>query len=137
MAIYSIALGQIAVRIIPCIKCFTIKNQENKKKSHYSKKIILHYFILLFFYSIDSISTIFCFTLDTHEDKLHNDQFLELFSVKDGIQILLITILFILLLKYEYYIHHYISIFVFLVFSVSIDLILDNYSLLFKKKHQY
>lgn len=75
--------------------------------------------------------------MDTYEDKLHNDQFLELFSVKDGIQILLITILSILLLKYEYYIHHYISIFVFLVFSVAIDLILDNYSLLFKKKHQY
>ena len=33
-----------------------------------------------------------------------------------------------LLLKYEYFIHHYLSIGLFVVFSISIDLILDSYS---------
>ena len=46
----------------------------------------------------------------------------------------MIAILSKLLLKYEYFIHHYISIFLFLIFCVSIDLLLDNYSLLFNKK---
>ena len=38
------------------------------------------------------------------------------------------------MLKYEYYIHHYISLFVFFIFSVSIDLLLNNYSYLSNRK---
>ena len=52
----------------------------------------------------------------------------DFFSTKDGIEIILITIFNILLIKYEYFIHHYLSIILFLLFSVSIDLILNNYS---------
>ena len=52
----------------------------------------------------------------------------DILSTKVGIEIILVAIIDKLLLKYEYYIHHYISILAFLICSVSIDLLLDNYS---------
>ena len=54
----------------------------------------------------------------------------DILSTKVGIEIILVTIIDKLLLKYEYYIHHYISILAFLICGVSIDLLLDNYSCL-------
>ena len=56
------------------------------------------------------------------------------FSTKIGIEFILITILLLLFLKYEYFIHHYISFIIFFISSVSIDLLLNNYSLLSNKK---
>ena len=131
----SEALGQIAIRIIPYIKCFSISSKDDKEGCQCSKKIGLHYFILLFLYTIDIVISFWCSILDERESDAQsiNVPIFDLFSTKDGLQIILITIIARLLLKYEYFIHHYISIFLFLIFSVVTDFILKNYEILFHK----
>jgi len=111
-------------------------NSKKKAKCQCSKANCLHYFILLFLLQVNIISTIICDYFS--EKKSHINVIIqllfEILSTKVGIEIILITIIAKLLLKYEYYIHHYISLFIFFIFSVSIDLLLDNYSYLSKKK---
>ena len=127
---YSTGLGQIAIIILPYIKCFSISSQKKEKRCKCSKKNCLHYFILFFLSSIDIVTTNLCtMKIENINDKtLSIIPISDFFSTKDGIEIILITIFNILLIKYEYFIHHYLSIILFLLFSVSIDLILNNYS---------
>ena len=127
--LYSEALGQIAIIIIPYLRCFSISHKKDKFKCQCSKKNFLHYFILLSLYYIDLNTSLFCSFYAENVDEMNSliSTISDYFSTKVGIEIILITILDKLLLKYEYFIHHYISIFIFLLFSVSIDLLLDNY----------
>ena len=133
---YSEGLGQIAIIIIPYIKCFSISNQKEKTKCQFTKKNCLHYFLLHFFCVVNALVLVLFYSLGEKKDKENSLIFVISYylSSKVGIKIILIAILSKLLLKYEYFIHHYISISLFLIFCVSIDLLLDNYSLLFNKK---
>ena len=135
MRLYPDALGQIAIIIIPYIKCFSITTQKKKAKCQCSKKNCLHYFILSFLFLVNKTSNTLCII---SEKKNHINVVIsiifEILSTKVGIEIILVTIIAKLLLKYEYYIHHYISLFVFFIFSVSIDLLLNNYSYLSNRK---
>ena len=53
--------------------------------------------------------------------------------MKEGIEIIFITITFIILIRIKFYKHHYLSIIFFILLTVSIDLILNNYSFLLNK----
>ena len=88
------------------------------------KKNILHYFILLFIYLIDLNANYFLSILKDSAILKISD----IFTTKETITIIFITILCKLLLKYEYFIHHYFSTFMFVLFCISIDLLLNNYS---------
>ena len=129
---YPDALAQIAIIIIPYIKCFSITNQKKKAKCQCSKKNCLHYFILLFLLLVSKTSTTICYSFSEKINQINSifPVVFEILSTKVGIEIILVTIIAKLLLKYEYYIHHYISLFIFFIFSVSIDLLLNNYSYL-------
>ena len=136
LSFYSEAFAQTAIIIIPYIKCLSISNQKEKTKCQCSKKNCLHYFILLLLYYVDFNSTFFCCLLGGYSGKANSivRTIFDYFSTKVGIEIILIAIITKFLLKYEYFIHHYISIFLFLVFCVSIDLLLNNYSELSDKE---
>ena len=47
--------------------------------------------------------------------------------LKDGAEIIFITLVTFFLLKYKYYIHHFISITIFVILTIIIDIILDNF----------
>lgn len=53
-------------------------------------------------------------------------------STKEGIEIILITIVSILLLKYKYFNHHLLSIIFFFVSSIAFDFITKNYYIFYK-----
>ena len=55
-----------------------------------------------------------------------NDSFKELY-LKESIEIIFISLITFFLLKYKYYIHHFISIALFVILSIVIDVILENY----------
>jgi len=81
---------------------------------------------------VSKTSTTICYSFSEKINQINSifPVVFEILSTKVGIEIILVTIIAKLLLKYEYYIHHYISILAFLIFSVSIDLLLNNYSYL-------
>ena len=128
---FSKAFGQIAIKIIPHLKCFSLSNQEEKIKCkcQCSGKNCLHYFILLFLFTVDIVAISYSELKLTDKIGINISDFV---STKDAIIIILITILTKLLLKYEYFIHHILSIILFGLISVSIDLLLNNYKLLSK-----
>ena len=94
----------------------------NKSKDKSKNKIIKGYLILLI---IDTLYLI----RENIGVYLINDQN-NIFSlfINEAIEILLLTIVTYFLLKYKYYIHHFISIIILVLLCISIDLILDNFS---------
>ena len=115
---------------------FFFSNQKDKIKCECSKTKFLHYFILSFLCIINIIALNFCFLISENIEAKSSLSIVlfDLLLTKEGFEIILITIIDKLMIKYEYFIHRYISIVLFLIFCVSLDLLLDNYSLLSNKK---
>ena len=128
---FSMAFGIMAVKIIPHLKCFSLSNQKEKTKCQCqcSCKNFLHYFILFILFTFEVVVSYFSSLRENGNKKINIS---EILSTKDGIVIILITILAKLILKYEYFIHHILSIIFFVAISVSMDLILGYYSYLSK-----
>ena len=120
----SMGLGKLAIIIIPHIKFFSISKKEEEKKCECSKKNVLHYIILLVLYTIT-----FNITYIVYEKNNYSIFWIktENIATQQGIEILMITVISIFLLKYKYFIHHYISIILFCISSVGFDLLIDNY----------
>jgi len=125
----AIGLGEFAVIIIPYLKCFSISNKNEQTKCSCSKKICLNYIILLILYALQTNAIYF-------SDLTHNFNLKSIFmykieriSTQQDLEIIIITIMSIFVLKYKYFIHHYISVFLFCLSSVAYDLILNNYSI--------
>ena len=120
----SMGLGKLAIIIIPHIKFFSISKKEEEKKCECSKKNVLHYIILVVLYTIT-----FNITYIVYEKNNYSIFWIktENIATQQGIEILMITVISIFLLKYKYFIHHYISIILFCISSVGFDLLIDNY----------
>jgi len=132
----AIGLGEFAVIIIPYLKCFSISNKNERTKCSCSKKICLNYIILLILYAIQTNAIYFSylFNINKYNNVISSSIFrskIEKISTQQGLEIIIITIMSIFMLKYKYFIHHYISVFLFCLSSVANDLILDNYKKLF------
>ena len=124
----SIGLGQLAVFIVPHIKFFSISNEKKKTKYKCSKKIFLHYFILLVLYAVKCNALYFGYRkILGNEHSIFDIQISE-FTTKQCIEILIINIISKFILKYKYFIHHYLSVIIFFLSGVGFDLILGNYS---------
>ena len=134
----AIGLGEFAVIIIPYLKCFSISNKNEQTKCSCSKKICLNYIILLILYAIQTNAIYFSylFNINKYNNVISSSIFrskIEKISTQQGLEIIIITIMSIFMLKYKYFIHHYISVFLFCLSSVAFDLILDNYRKLFPR----
>ena len=92
------------------------------KKDKSKKKYIKGYLILIIidaFYMIRQNFYLDYLFRSTEDNELHTNV---------AIEIILLTLVTYFLLKYKYYIHHFISMAVIAVLSLSIDLILDNFA---------
>ena len=127
------SLGFIGIRLIPCILRFSPNNKEKIKFS--KKQIFLHYFLLIFFFIIfigmQEASTLLrgYYTDGSYEPEnpYTKSEFLKL-----CIQIIFMNFISIILLKYKYFKHHYISIIILLIFDIICDICLDYYNKNFK-----
>ena len=122
----SIGLGQLSVIIIPHIKFFSLSNNNKKAKCECSKKNCCHYTILLFLYAIEANLS---YSINLEQINNNNSLFwikTKNISTQQGIEIIIITLISLFLLKYKYFIHHYLSIFLFCLSSVGFDLIIKK-----------
>ena len=127
----SASFGHMAIIIIPYIKCFSSKNQNNgnfKQKKNY----FLNYSIFLLTYLLHLILLEICSYYKPNSDNKNKSILYETTSV-NGLYFLrsfenLFIIIFSLLLKYKYFIHHYICFSIFIILSFSIDYTLGNFS---------
>ena len=120
----SVGLGQILIIIIPHIKLFSISNKKERTKCECSKKNCIHYTIVLILYAIAINFTYF--NNDNNSYSIFWNK-TENLSTLQGLEIITITVISIFLLKYKYFIYHYLSIILFCLSSVGFDLILNNY----------
>ena len=132
---YSIALGEMTILVIPRIKYFSLSDENYKETKACTKKNCCHYFLLLFLYTLDSMLIFGCSMLNENYDSSKSILMMisENLSTREGLEIVFITVTAMILLKYRYFIHHYLSVILFLFFSVAIDLIIDSYSTLSNK----
>ena len=112
-------LGTMSTIIIPYI----FKYKKTDKENICSKPNIKYIFILavinLIYYGIFLIgSLINDSTVDPNAESLFS---------REALELILLTLITFILLKYRYYIHHIISLAIFCLLSIFIDLLLDNY----------
>ena len=112
---YSKALGEIAIILVPQVEYSYYFNKKEKAKAKCSitKKICLDHFILLFLYTLYNTLIIGCFLINDNnnsEEKTVLNLIAENLSTKEGIEIIFLTIVMKLLIKYPFFKHHYLSI---------------------------
>ena len=129
---FGFSVGQMMTYFI--IYAFKYHRVSVKKKKKSLISSIKDYFFLLVincFYMVDYIFPYYINGENAPEeekpDESEMDKVEELF-ITDGIEIILLTLVTFLMLKYKYYIHHIISALIFLVLCASMDLLVNNFS---------
>ena len=114
-------IGSIIVGII-LILIFKNKQKEVKE----NKKSIKYLAILLLLRAVkSSYERYFPYFVKDKKYKFNN-----ILNTINGIEIILMTVGTFLLLKYKYYIHHYISMLIYCFLGIASDFILENYSIM-------
>ena len=117
---FSSAIGEILIIIIPYI--FESKNPKQKDEKKCTKQNILHYFLLLLFNGIYfGVIAYNSLANGTHSNIHESSDY-----TKEVIEIIFVTILTFLILKYKYFIHHIISLILFCILSLGIDILLNS-----------
>ena len=131
------SLGEIALVLIPLfnISAFkTIKISTDEKNTRC--KTILYYSILSLIYAcylgLSIFTGIQSSIYDQNNKSLQNPHNSGLSSL-EGLELVFICLISIKLLKYKYFIHHIIFIIIFLILCLAIDLILENFSDIYKR----
>jgi len=133
---YSTSLGMMSILFLPCI--FKLKTKEGQKEKEIHKRKWLHYLLLIIIFYIYTIMKTIIIILKALKikkasriDQSGNTQVVNPFAegpfVNIGIEMLLLTVGSIILLKYKYFIHHYISIAGFILFGNFSDILLNYY----------
>ena len=117
---FSSAIGEILIIIIPYI--FESKNPKQKDEKKCTKQNILHYFLLLLFNGIYFGVIAYNSSANGTHSNIHQSSD----YTKEVIEIIFVTILTFLILKYKYFIHHIISLILFCILSIGIDILLNS-----------
>ena len=129
--LYAASLGMISMIFFPCIFKIDIKEQKIEKKLH--KRKWLHYLLLIIIYYIYNIMKTFIVAkkILAAKENPGNTNVVNPSSEGPfafvGIEMVLLTIVSIILLKYKYFIHHVISIVGFILFGNFSDILLNYY----------
>ena len=117
----GIGLGGMSCLFIPCI--FKHKKEENEKicSKKNVKYISIFIAMVLIYYGIFSY-----FSLSSSKESINDPHVQSLFT-REAFEIIIITIITYLFLKYKYYIHNIISLIIFCILSAIIDIVLKNY----------
>ena len=120
---FGSATGQMLILLIPYISRYQKGNQARKKEKKCTKKNVKFFFLLLLFHGVffgTIAASSFIWKSDTNP---HSSSF----CTKEAVEIILITLVTYIFLKYKYFNHHLISLIVFCLISIGIDFLLDNY----------
>ena len=134
-----IGLSELASPVIGLVKISSLKNHINRpdKEKYPLKKRFLHFFILFLIFALYLILSIFLTIQGKLYEQKNNQNMQNLhnsgFSSYESLEMIFICLVSIILLKYKYFIHHIISIVMFKVLCISIDLILDNFPYIYSR----
>ena len=134
------ALSEMAIGLIPLFKIYSFKARTPSFMRTKLRKKIIHFAILFTIFAIYIVLSIERSTLMAtyyQENKSHQNPHNSELSSFESIELIIITIVSFLLLKYKYFIHHIISIVIFVLISFFMDLILDNFPDLFDRGGLY
>jgi hypothetical protein len=121
------SLSQMALIIIPYINLFSVHYRRKKGKNNLSRtKIFFHFFLLCLIILCTYILNYLSFPTSENNNK-RKAAISCLFSTQ-SLQIIFIVLISRFLLKYNYFIHHLLSIILEICLTVSVDLILKNFS---------
>ena len=117
----GIGLGGMSCIFIPCILKY--KKEENEKicSKKNVKYISIFIAMVLIYYGIFTY-----FSLSSSKESINDPHVQSLFT-REAFEIIIITIITFLFLKYKYYIHNIISLIIFCILSAVIDIVLKNY----------
>ena len=131
-SLYSLALGQIIIKFLPCILKIS-KDDESKKEKEVKQRKCLHYFILCLLFLLERglhSGSIVAAKLLLKEPAIYTDS--NLFMVQDflilSIEMAFMAVFSRCLLKYKYFNHHIISIIIFIVLGIACEIIIRKYS---------
>ena len=133
---YSTSLGMLSIIFLSCIFKFKTKEEQKEKEIH--KRKWLHYLLLIIIFYAYTIMKSIIIGLKASKlkktpgiDQSGYTQVVNPFAegpfINIGIEMLLLTVASIILLKYKYFIHHYISIAGFILFGNFSDILLKYY----------
>ena len=117
----GIGLGGMSSLFIPCILRYKKSDNEKICSKKNVKYMSIFIGIYLVYYAIFTISF-----LTTESSNLDDPHINSLFT-REAFEIILLTIITYIFLKYKYYTHNIISLVIFCILSVVIDLVLKNY----------
>jgi len=125
--LYTRGISYTGIIIIPILQKCCDKNINTEiNKCKFTKKTILHYFLLYLNYILYFIAIGYLTKLkskDPHStDDFRMSHYTGLCS-EESLEIILIIIVSKFLLKNKLYIHHFIGLFIFIIFSLSIDIL--------------
>ena len=100
---------------------FKYKSYKHRTKNN-DKKYIKYYSILFLIYIFYCSSEIF--SLHTEE----KNESLKVLYINDSFELIFLTLITYFVLKYRYYIHHFISIALFVLISILFDVFLENFT---------
>ena len=128
---YSTSIGHMLILIIPRLMSFSSANNQSStkvdsKSKACTKKNFLHYFILIVLYNIETLLLFIPSLLDKKysNTKLPHEQGP---FTRESITIILIIFIYFFFLKNKYHSHNIISLIIFIITGIIMDLILDNF----------
>ena len=124
------SIGQILS--YPVGNIINYRSINEKKNKNTLIQYIKNYFILFLidcFYMINNLIPFYFVGENTNEGEKMDEEnhSVEDLFINDALEIIFLTLSTYLGLKYKYYIHHVISIIIFVILCITIDLILENF----------
>ena len=126
-SLYSLSIGQIIIRFLPCI--LKISNDEEKNEKEVKQRKCLHYFILCALFLVERglhSGSIIAGKFLLGEAASYTDS--NLFLVQDflilSIEMAFMAIFSRFLLKYKFFKHHIISIIIFIILGIVSEIII-------------
>ena len=119
---FGSSLGLIYIYVIGSLFKYRRINNNNKIEKFnkkYFKDFSIFFVITLLYFVTEMFHSYYT---DIGTDLSFKELYL-----KESVEIIFISLVTFFILKYKYYIHHFISIAVFVILSIAIDLILKNY----------
>ena len=120
---FGVSIGELIIFFIPYI--FKYRNyykNKNAKKKKCTKNNIFDYFFLILLYLLKKFCVFF-------EENFY-DSSSDSLCTMEAFEIIIIFLITKFFMKYKYYIHHTISLIIFLILSIRMDIILENFKLL-------
>ena len=131
---FGVAFSELAIALIPLCKINKFKTHVIQLQKKNFKKKILNFAVLGFIFAIYVILNIYK-TINLNDILKQNRSFQNPHNVDlstfESLELIFICIVSFILLKYKYFIHHIISIVIFIISSFFIDYILGGFSDLF------